>query len=227
MSAPGQPLDGGAFSPFADRHAAGRRLAQQLSAFAGRTDLVVLGLPRGGVPVAYEVALALRAPLDVMLVRKLGVPRHRELAFGAIASGGVRVLNDEVIREARIGPARVEQVAAEQLRELRRREQLYRDGTPALELHGRTALVVDDGLATGATMRAAVRAVRRLGGHPLVAVPVAPPETCTALLDDADGLVCTITPQPFRAVGLWYLDFAPTSDEEVRDLLVRARQRMT
>jgi putative phosphoribosyl transferase len=227
MPAPGEWLDAPVFTPFADRCAAGRQLAAKLSAYAAREDVIVLGLPRGGVPVAYEVALALEAPLDVMLVRKLGVPRQPELAFGAIASGGVLVLNPDVLAQARIGPARIDEITAEQLRELERREQLYRAGLPALALRGRTAVIVDDGLATGATMRAAVRAVRQLGAAPVVAVPVAPRQTCGALRRDTDEVVCLIMPEPFRAVGLWYRDFTPTSDEHVRELLASADRRAT
>lgn len=210
---------------FDDRRAAGRTLAEQLTGYAGRSDVVVLGLPRGGVPVAYEVALRLAAPLDVLLVRKLGVPRHEELAFGAIASGGVRVLNRGVLADARLRAEQIERVTAEQRLELDRREQLYRDAEAPLQLQGKTALLVDDGLATGATMRAAVEAVRELGASPVVAVPVAAAATCTALARSADALVCTVTPEPFVAVGLWYRDFEPTSDEEVRTLLALARER--
>lgn len=204
---------------FADRRVAGRELAQLLSAYRDREDVVVLGLPRGGVPVAYEVARSLEAPLDVLLVRKLGVPRHEELAFGAIASGGVRVLNPEVLTDARISRARIDRVTAEQQVELERREALYRGDRPALELRGSTAILVDDGLATGATMRAAVEAVRQLGASPVVAVPVAPPETCDALRRCADAVLCCVAPARFVAVGLWYGDFTATSDEEVQELL--------
>jgi predicted phosphoribosyltransferase len=210
---------------FDDRRAAGRQLAARLASYAELEDVVVLGLPRGGVPVAYEVALALRAPLDVLLVRKLGVPEHEELAFGAIASGGVRVLNPEVLAETRLTAERIDRITAEQQRELDRREALYRDGGAPLELSGKTALIVDDGLATGATMRAAVAAVRQLRASPIVAVPVAAPSTRAALARSADAVVCTITPEPFVAVGMWYRDFDPTSDGEVRELLAAARRR--
>ncbi|HEX3801412.1 MAG TPA: phosphoribosyltransferase [Solirubrobacteraceae bacterium] len=210
---------------FADRHAAGLRLAEHLADYHDRENLVVVGLPRGGVPVAYEVAAALRAPLDVLLVRKLGVPGQEELAFGAIASGGVRVLNDDVVAEAHLSQPRIDQIAAEQQLELRRREQLYRGGRPPVQVRGRVALVVDDGLATGATMRAAVRALRKLGASSVVvAVPTAARATCEELARDADAIVCASTPDPFVAVGIWYRDFAPTTDEEVRDLLVRASE---
>ncbi|MDE3132854.1 MAG: phosphoribosyltransferase [Acidobacteriota bacterium] len=221
---PGLP-DGVAVARFADRRAAGRLLAAQLASFAGRDDVVVLALPRGGVPVAYEVVLALRAPLDLLLVRKLGVPGHEELAFGAIASGGVRVLNTDVLAEARLTSAQIEQITIAQQRELERREALYRGERPPLQLRGTTALIVDDGLATGATMRAAVAAVRRLDASPVVVAPVAAPSTRAALARSADAIYCAITAEPFVAVGLWYEDFEPTSDEEVRELLDAAQHR--
>jgi putative phosphoribosyl transferase len=210
---------------FADRRDAGRRLAEQLRSYARRRRVVVLGLPRGGVPVAYEVALALRAPLDVMVVRKLGVPGQEELAFGAIASGGVRVLNAEVVAEAGLTPEQVERLAAEQLVELEQRERLYRGDVPALNLDGATAIVVDDGLATGATMRAAVEAVRLRQPRVAIAVPVAAASSARALAGVADAIFCTVTPPRFVAVASWYGDFTPTSDEEVRELLALARER--
>lgn len=186
----------------------------------------MLGLARGGVPVAYEVAIALGLPLDVLLVRKLGVPDHEELAFGAIAGGGVRVLNAEVVAEARLTPAQIEAVTAAEQLELARREQAYRgDAATPLELRDRTAIVVDDGLATGATMRAALRAVTRQGATTVAAVPVGAGSTCAALRSCADAVVCMLTPPRFVAVGNWYKDFAPTSDAEVRELLTLARQR--
>jgi predicted phosphoribosyltransferase len=207
-------------TPFRDRTEAGRLLAERLGAYAGCPDVLVLGLPRGGVPVAREVARALGAPLDVFLVRKLGVPGHEELAMGALASGGVCVLNDEAVRELRIPRRIIEAVASRELRELRRRERAYRGGRPAPDVRGRTVILVDDGLATGATMRAAVAALRRLGpARIVVAVPVAPPSTCRDLCDEADECVCIITPEPFQAVGLWYEDFSQTTDDEVRTLL--------
>ena len=209
---------------FADRRAAGRELAEHLTLYAGREDVIVLGLPRGGVPVAHEVAASLQAPLDVLLVRKLGVPGREELAFGAIASGGVRVLNDDVVSQARLGAATVERIAASELRELERRDLLYRGDRPAIDVQGRTALLVDDGLATGATMRAAAQAVRELGaGTVIVAVPVAARQTCEELTRHADIVVCARTPDPFVAVGLWYRDFSPTTDDEVRELLELGR----
>jgi predicted phosphoribosyltransferase len=210
---------------FADRRDAGRRLAEQLRSYARRRHVVVLGLPRGGVPVAYEVALALRAPLDVMVVRKLGVPGQEELAFGAIASGGVRVLNADVVAEAGLTPEQIERIAAEQQVELEQRERLYRGDVPALGLDGATAIIVDDGLATGATMRAAVEAVRLRQSRVAIAVPVAAAASARALAGVADVIFCTVTPPRFVAVANWYGDFTPTSDEEVRELLALARER--
>jgi putative phosphoribosyl transferase len=208
---------------FRDRADAGRVLAEMLSDYANRPDVTVLALPRGGVPVAYEVATALHAPLDVFLVRKLGLPGHEELAMGAIASGGVRVLNEEVVRLLHVPPEVIDTVAAEEQRELERRERAYRDDRPAVAVRGRTVILVDDGLATGTTMRAAVAALRRLGpSRIVVAVPVAAPETCAEMREEVDELVCARTPEPFRAVGLWYHNFSQTTDEEVRELLHRA-----
>ncbi len=209
--------------PFRDRAEAGRKLAEKLVAYAGRPDVLVLGLPRGGVPVAFEVAQALDAPLDVFLVRKLGVPGHEELAMGAIASGGVRVLNEDVIQKLNPPFRVIQEVAARELQELARRERLYRGDRPALEVRGRTVIVVDDWLATGSTMRAAVAALRRLGpARLIVAVPTAAPATCAELGQEADECICVITPDPFYAVGIWYEDFSQTTDDEVRDLLERA-----
>jgi predicted phosphoribosyltransferase len=208
---------------FQDRGEAGRHLAGMLRHHAGRPDVLVLALPRGGVPVAYEVALALRAPLDVFLVRKLGVPGHPELAMGAIASGGARVENAQVIRALGIPARAVEQEAAVAREELARRERLYRDDRPPPEVRGRTVILVDDGLATGATMRAAAAALRRLGPARLVvAVPVGATQTCAEFADVADEVVCAEPPEPFLAVGRWYEDFAQTTDDEVRDLLAGA-----
>lgn len=205
---------------FANRLDAGRRLAAALAAYAGRRDVLVLGLPRGGVPVADEVARALGAPLDVFLVRKLGVPGHEELAMGAIASGGVRVLNEDVLDGLRIPPAVVEDVTDVEAAEMERRERTYRGGRPPLDVRGRVVIVVDDGLATGSTMRAAVAALRRLEpARIVVAVPTGASETCQMLRDEADEVVCLTTPDPFHAVGLWYDDFRPTTDDEVRALL--------
>ena len=209
---------------FRDRRDAGRQLAEKLAAYANRPDVLVLALPRGGVPVAYEVARALNAPLDVFLVRKLGVPGHEELAMGAIATGGVRVLNQRVLREARVPPSEVEAVAAEEERELARREWEYRGDRPPPEIRGKTAILVDDGLATGASRHAAVQALRQQGPRKVVvAVPVAAPETCEAFRAEVDEIVCAVAPEFFYAVGLWYQDFSQTTDEEVRDLLGAAR----
>jgi predicted phosphoribosyltransferase len=207
-------------SRFADRHDAGRRLAERLEHYAGRDDVVVLGLPRGGVPVAFEVAQALALPLDVFLVRKLGVPGHEELAMGAIASGGVRVLNDDVLTATKVPPGAVEAVAARELERLQEQERAYRGERAPLDVRGRVAILVDDGLATGATMRAAIHALRDRGaGAIVVAVPTAPVETCEALRREAEEVVCARTPEPFTAVGLWYRDFSPVGDEEVTALL--------
>jgi len=209
---------------FRDRADAGRRLAERLSAYAGRDDVVVLALPRGGVPVAHEVARALGAPLDVFLVRKLGVPGHEELAMGAIASGGVRVLNHPVVESLGIPDDWIQSIAAKEAVELERREREYRGDRPPPELEGRTVILVDDGLATGSTMLAAVRAVRQeRPARVVVAVPVAAPEVCQALRAEADEVVCPLTPDQLRSVGLWYDDFTQTTDEEVRRLLEGAR----
>jgi predicted phosphoribosyltransferase len=210
-------------SRFRDRHEAGRRLAAKLGAYANRSDVIVLALPRGGVPVGYEVAKALGAPLDVFVVRKLGLPWHEELAMGAIASGGVRVLDPGLLRAARVSEADLARVTANEQAELERRELQYRGDRPFPDLRGKTVILVDDGLATGATMRAAVAALRQEGpARIVVAVPVAAPDTCEAFRDLADEVVCAETPEPFQAVGLWYNDFSQTTDEEVHDLLERA-----
>jgi putative phosphoribosyl transferase len=211
---------------YADRAAAGRAMAIELARYARRRDVVVLALPRGGVPVAYEVAVALDAPLDVFLVRKLGVPGREELAMGAIASGGVRVLNHEIVEAFGIPEEIIAQVTAEEHRELERREELFRDGRAMPELRGRTVILMDDGLATGATMRAAVRALRlHAPARVIVAVPIAAAETCEAIRREADEIVCALTPRPFVSVGIWYEDFSQTTDEEVCRLLRRAAQR--
>ena len=209
--------------PFLDRHEAGRVLAERLQKFAGRPDVIVLGLPRGGVPVASEVARALGVPFDVFLVRKLGAPGQEELAMGAIASGGVVVINHEVVDGLRIPWQSVEDEIARERMELTRREALYRGDRPPIEVSGRTVILVDDGLATGSTMRAAVRALRRKDPEGVVvAVPTAAPSTCEEFQTIADECICTITPEPFRAVGLWYQNFEQTSDEEVIDLMARS-----
>lgn len=207
---------------YADRHEAGVALADRLLDFAGR-DVVVLGLPRGGIPVAYEVARVLHAPLDVFVVRKLGLPGHPELAMGAIASGGVRVLNEDLVRQLRVPTDAIEAVARAEQTELERRERAYRGARTAIPIAGRVAILVDDGLATGSTMRAAVLAVRRLiPAELIVAVPVGARDTCRALSDVADDVVCALMPEPFTAVGLWYENFDQTTDQEVRDLLAAA-----
>jgi predicted phosphoribosyltransferase len=211
---------------FGDRVEAGRRLAEELSAYAGRADVLVLALPRGGVPVGFEVAQALDAPLDIFLVRKLGVPGHEELAMGAIASGGIRVLNDEVLAQVHVPPEAIDAAAQRELRELERRERAYRGDRPEPPIAGRTIIVVDDGLATGSTMRAAVAALRSQGpARLIVAVPVAARETRDAFRVLVDEIVCPLTPDPFYAVGMWYNDFSQTTDEEVSALLSIARQR--
>ena len=205
---------------FEDRKEAGRALAARLRHYAGRPDVVVLALPRGGVPVAAPVADALGAPLDLFLVRKLGTPGHRELAMGAIASGGIRVLNDDVVKWYGIPPAAIDAVAREEEQELVRREAAYREGREAPPLEGKIVILIDDGLATGSTMMAAVKAVRQR--HPakvIVAVPVGARDTCEALATVADEVICVRMPEPFSAVGQWYLDFDQTTDEEVRQLL--------
>jgi putative phosphoribosyl transferase len=208
---------------FKDRHHAGEVLAQALLKYADRGDVIVLGLPRGGVPVAYEISKRLRAPLDVMVVRKLGVPGWEELAMGAIASGGVRVLNNDVILSTGVSHEVIEQVTALQQQELTRRELAYRGHGKAAEVAGRTVILVDDGIATGATIRAAIRAVRaRNPTQLIVAVPVAPPETCAELQDMVDDLVSLIIPENFTAVGQWYQTFDQTNDEEVTELLTRS-----
>jgi predicted phosphoribosyltransferase len=207
---------------FADRRAAGRELAERLAEYRGRDGVIVLALPRGGVPVAYEVARALDVPMDVFVVRKLGVPGHEEYAMGAIASGGVRVLNDEAVQGLSIPESVIDEVARREGRELERREREYRGERGPPEVHGRTVILVDDGLATGATMLAAVKALRQKHPHRIVvAVPAGSPHTCRQLRLEADQVICAIEPEPFTAVGVWYEDFSQTSDEEVRELLGR------
>jgi len=209
---------------FRNRTEAGRRLATDLMQYAGRADVRVLALPRGGVPVAFEVARALDAPLDVFVVRKLGLPGHEEYAMGAIASGDVVLVNEQVIQQMGVSQRAVERVLADERRELARREQQYRGSRPPLDVEGNTVLLVDDGLATGASMFAAVAALKRERlARVVVAVPVASRETCEALRREADDVVCSMTPEPFYAVGLWYEDFSQTSDEEVHELLELSR----
>jgi predicted phosphoribosyltransferase len=213
---------------FDNRTHAGRVLAERLGAYAGRAGLLVLALPRGGVPVAYEVARALNAPLDVFLVRKLGLPGQEELAMGAIASGGIRVLNEEVVSSLGVPDYVLDDVAERERGELERRQRAYRDDRPLPDVRGRTVILVDDGLATGSTMRAAVAALRQLGPDRIVvAVPVASAGTCAELQGKVDDVVCVHTPEPFYAVGFWYADFRETTDEEVRNLLAQAAAGQT
>lgn len=208
---------------FRNRTDAGRKLAEMLTAYADRSDVLVLALPRGGVPVGFEVARALNVPLDVFLVRKLGLPGHEELAMGAIASGGVRVLNSEVVSRLGISDEVLDEVAANELRELKRRERAYRGDRPAPVLEGRTVILVDDGLATGSSMRAAVAALREQNpARVVMAVPVAPPDTYAAFQRETDEAICVEMPEPFYAVGSWYQDFSQTTDDEVRELLKQA-----
>src|SRR5437762_7892223 len=212
---------------FANRTEGGRLLAEKLARYSNRDDVIVLGLPRGGVPVDYEVAKRLRAPLDVFIVRKLGVPGFEELAAGAIASGGVRVLNEEVMRAIPYADEAIEAVTARETAELERREQIYREGRPRPELLNRIAILVDDGLATGATMRAAVKALRQCGAAKIVvAVPVGPPDTCHEIEEQADETICLSMPEFFQAVGQYYEDFSQTTDEDVRQLLTSAARDM-
>ena len=208
---------------FQDRRHAGRILAAALSRYRGRGDLVVLALPRGGVPVAYEVAKRLSAPLDVFVVRKLGVPGYEELAMGAIASGGVQVLNQQVVNQLELSKRVIDAVASKEREELARRERLYRGNRPPVEVVRRTVILVDDGLATGSTMRAAVAGLKARGASRIViAVPIAVPSTCKELAAEVEDIVCAVTPEPFYAVGVWYSDFSQTTDEEVRELLEAA-----
>lgn len=209
---------------FQDRFQAGRFLASRVRNLANRPDVVVLALPRGGVPVAYEVARELNAPLDVFVVRKLGLPGQEELAMGAIASGGVRVLNEELIRNLGIPDDVIDTIAEEEERELKRREKEYRGGRPPLDVEGRTVILVDDGLATGSSMRVAITALRnKRPTQIIVAVPVAAAATCAEFEKEVDYVICGVTPEPFWAVGQWYADFSQTSDEQVRDLLRQAQ----
>src|SRR5512133_56687 len=210
---------------FANRTDAGRLLAEKLEKYAGRDDVIVLGLPRGGVPVANEVAKRLRVPLDVFIVRKLGVPGFEELAAGAIASGGVRVLNEDVMRAIPHADQAIEAVTARETAELQRREQIYRQDRPPPELRHRIVILVDDGLATGATMRAAVKALRqREAAKIVVAVPVGPPDTCHEIEEQADETICLSMPEFFQAVGQYYEDFSQTTDEDVRELLAHGAE---
>jgi putative phosphoribosyl transferase len=212
---------------FKDRTDAGRRLTDELVHYREQDDLLVLALPRGGVPVAFEVAKALSAPLDIFVVRKLGVPGHEELAMGAIASGGVRVLNDRVVHMMGVSERVISTVAERELQELERREHAYRGSRPPPTIQDKTVILVDDGLATGATMRAAVEALKQQSpGRIIVAVPTAAPETCAEFRAEVDEIVCAETPQPFYGVGMWYENFSQTTDEEVNDLLSRSREHI-
>jgi putative phosphoribosyl transferase len=211
---------------FRDRADAGRKLAARLTRYADRGDVLVLALPRGGVPVAYEVAKELKAPLDVFLVRKLGVPGYEELAMGAIASGGVRVINEELVNYLGIPDQVIEAIAAVEQRELERRALTYRDNRPPPDVKDRVVILIDDGLATGSTMRAAAASLRRQKPRRIVvAVPVSSSEICDEFRSEVDEIVCAVTPQNFQGVGLWYDDFSQTSDEEVRQLLMLAVQQ--
>lgn len=218
---------GGKMAYFQNRRDAGKKLAQKLLHYAHRSDVIALALPRGGVPVAYEVALALNAPLDVFIVRKLGLPGQEELAIGAIASGGVRVLNEDIIRMLRLPAEVIERVAQHETKELARRERMYRGDRPAPEVRDRTVILIDDGLATGASMRAAVAGLRAQNPKRIVvAVPTAAPETCDEFQSEVDEVVCAITPEPFLGVGRWYDDFSQTTDEGVRLFLEDARRQL-
>ena len=213
---------------FRDRSEAGQVLAGYLTSYANRPDVLVLALPRGGVPVGLQVARALKAPLDVFLVRKLGVPGHEELAMGAIASGGVRVLNQDVVGALNIPPDVIDRAAEAEQQELERREREYRDGRPPPDVRGKTVILVDDGLATGSSMRAAAQALRQLGPQAVViAVPTAPPDTCEEFRSAGEEIVCAITPEPFYGVGMWYQDFSQTSDQEVHEALTQAAEEHT
>ena len=213
---------------YRNRSEAGKHLAAKLTTYANRDDVLVLALPRGGVPVAFEVAKALGAPLDVFLVRKLGLPGHEEFAMGAIASGGVRVLNDEVVDYLEISDEVIDAIAAIELEELERRERVYRGGRPKPVVDGKTVILIDDGLATGSTMRAAVAALRQLNpARIVVAVPVSAPETCDEYKMGVDEIICAATPKRFYGVGRWYRDFSQTTDEEVSELLERSRSQQT
>ncbi|MCI0389103.1 MAG: phosphoribosyltransferase [Acidobacteria bacterium] len=208
---------------YQDRTEAGRLLAERLAKYKNRPDVVILALPRGGVPVGFEVAQALNAPLDVFVVRKLGVPGQEELAMGAIASGGVRVFNEDIVQMLRIPDEMIEAAVAKETQELERRERLYRGDSPALDARGRVAILIDDGLATGSTMRAAALALRRhLPSRIVVAAPVAAGSTCDELSNEVDEVICAETPEPFHAISLWYRDFTQTTDDQVRELLAQS-----
>lgn len=209
---------------FQDRRDAGRALATLVATLPDLHQAILLALPRGGVPVAYEVAHACNAPLDILTVRKLGAPGQHELAIGAVASGGIVALNAELVEYFHISPEELRELASHEQKEIARRELVYRAGAPPLAIEGRTAILIDDGLATGATMRAAARAVRPRAGRVVIAVPVAAASTCRELENEADRVLCLTAPEDFEAVGQFYREFAPTSDEEVRTLLAQARR---
>ena len=210
---------------FTDRRDAGRKLAKKLAAYANRSDVLVLALPRGGVPVAYEVALALHAPLDIFIVRKLGLPGHEELAMGAIATGGALVINQDVVRTFNVPQGLIEAVAKKELKELERRERVFRGDRPMREIRGKTVVLIDDGLATGASMHAAILGIRsKQPARIVAAVPTAALETCEAFKQKVDEMICAMTPEPFYGVSRWYEDFSQTSDEEVQSLLEEASQ---
>jgi len=210
---------------FTDRRDAGRKLAKKLAAYANRSDVLVLALPRGGVPVAYEVALALHAPLDIFIVRKLGLPGHEELAMGAIATGGALVINQDVVRNFNVPQGLIEAVAKKELKELERRERVFRGDRPVCEIGGKTVILIDDGLATGASMHAAILGIRsKQPARIVAAVPTAALETCEAFKQKVDEMICAMTPEPFYGVSRWYEDFSQTSDEEVQSLLEEASQ---
>jgi putative phosphoribosyl transferase len=210
---------------FEDRVDAGRRLASELGGYAGRKDVIVLGIPRGGIPVAFEVAQVLKAPLDIFVSRKLGVPGQEELAFGALATGGVQVLDRELIKELNISKREIDQIAATVKRESERRERIYRGSRRPLKVEGKTVLLIDDGIATGSSMRAAIDALRQMGpAQIVVAVPVAPLHTCNRLRSEVDDLVCLYAPESFYAIGQFYSDFSQVADEEVTDLIRRANE---
>jgi predicted phosphoribosyltransferase len=212
---------------FKDRRDAGRVLAQRLSAYADRSDVIVLALPRGGVPVAYEVALALNVPLDIFIVRKLGLPGREELAIGAIASGGVQVLNEDIIHALNLPEEMINRIAQQELQELGRREQSYRGDRPTPDVHNKTIILVDDGLATGASMRAAVTGLRaHAPARIVIAVPTAAPEICDAFKFEVDEMICAMTPDPFDGVGRWYEDFSQITDEQVRTFLEEATRQL-
>jgi predicted phosphoribosyltransferase len=214
-------------APFKDRRDAGRKLAQKLMTYAGQSNAVVLALPRGGVPVAYEVALALRVPLDIFIIRKLGVPGREELALGAIASGGVRVLNGDLIRMLGVPDEVINFVVKRELEEMHRREKAYRNDRPPLEVRERAVILIDDGLATGASMRAAIEGLRaQQPARIVVAVPTAAPDVCEAFETEVDEIVCAVTPEPFYGVGRWYEDFSQVTDAEVRILLEEANHQL-